>query len=167
VDRRGFSLIDVLVAVSLFALVAGLSLLALYKVEGARRAYAKEAVIRQVLLWYAGQQGISSFFSWRIVAHELNPARLPSRNDPIAPLVSSIYNYYAPNRIYAVLDSAPMGITYTASNAPGGGYFLETRSIKIALQLGGVYNSLSIFTLGNDLFAYSGQAPSKTFVAVP
>jgi hypothetical protein len=174
VDKRGFSLIDVLVAVSLFALVGGLSLLALYKVEGARRAYAKEAVIRQVLLWYAGKQGISSFFSWTTVAQELNPANLPSPDDPIAPLISSIYNYYRyyynsypPKRLYAVLDNAPMGITYTASNAPGGGYFLETRSIRIALQLGGVYNFTSIFTLGNDLFPYLGQAPSKTFVAVP
>ncbi len=172
-DRRGFSLIDVLVAISLFALVAGLSLLALYKVEGTRRAYAKEAVIRQVLLWYAGQQALSSSFRWRTVADELDPSRF-SPSDPIAPLVSSIYRYYSNsshplrrNRIYAVLDSAPVGVTYTASNAPGGGYFLETRNIRIALHLRGPGISAFLLTLGNDLFRYLDQMPPKAFVAVP
>jgi len=164
---------DVLVAVSFFALVAGLSLLALYKVEGTRRAYTKEAVIRQVLLWYAGQQETSSFFSWRTVAHELHPSRF-SPSDPIAPLISRIYRYYSnsshpsyPNRIYAVLDSAPTGVTYNASRAPSGGYFLETRNIRIALQLQEFGLSVFPFTLGNDLFGYLGQMPPKAFVAVP
>jgi Tfp pilus assembly protein PilV len=163
VDRRGFSLIDVLVAVSLFALVAGLSLLALYKVEGARRAYAKEAVIRQVLLWYAGQQEISSSFPWRTSRYSLNPSRFSS-SDPIAPLATQIYRYYYPNQVYAVLDSAPIGNTYTATTSAGG-YFLETRTNRIALQLG--FNGPYVFTLGNDLFSYQGQVPLKTFVAVP
>lgn len=162
-NKRGFSLIDVLVAVSLFALVGGLSLLALYKVEGTRRAYAKEAVIRQVLLWYAGQQEISYSFSWSKNSYALYTR--PSNPSPIDPLVTQIYRYYYPNTVYAVLDNAPVGNTYTATTTSAGGYHLETRTIRIALQLGisGPY----IFTLGNDLFSYQGQVPLKTFVAVP
>jgi len=164
VDRRGFSLIDVLVAVSLFALVAGLSLLALYKVEGTRRTYAKEAAIRQVLLWYAGGQEISYSFSWSIVSLPLRPGP-PPPPDPIAPLVAQISRYYSPNQVYAVLDRAPVGNTYTAITTPAGGYLLETRTIRIAMQLG--TNGPYVFTLGNDLFGYQGQVPLKSFVAVP
>jgi type II secretory pathway pseudopilin PulG len=165
VNGRGFSLIDVLVAVSLFTLVAGLSLLALYKVEGTRRAYAKEAVIRQVLLWYAGRQEISYSFSWSTNRSRLNPIWF-SPSDPIAPLVAQIQSYYRHyyNEVFAVLDSAPVGNTYTASTAPSGGYLLETRTNRIALQLG---NGPYVFTLGNDLFSYEGQVPLKSFVAVP
>jgi type II secretory pathway pseudopilin PulG len=172
VSNRGFSLIDVLVAISLFALVAGLSLLALYKVEGTRRAYEKEAAIRQLLLWYATEQGISSSFSWRTVARELNP-RLFSPSDPIAPLVSKIHRYYSnssssyPNRVYAVLDSAPTGVTYSVRSTSSGGYLLETRNITIRLQLQGLGVSDFVFTLGNDLFSYLGRIPSKSFVAIP
>ncbi len=161
-DKRGFSLIDVLVAVSLFALVAGLALLALYKVEGARRAYAKEAVIRQVLLWYAGQREVSSSFSWSVNQYAVNPTPFP---DPVAPLLAQIYRYYYPNQAYIVLDSAPARNTYTAATTSAGGYLLETRTIRIALQLGP--NGPYIFTLGNDLFGYLGQVPLKSFVAVP
>jgi type II secretory pathway pseudopilin PulG len=167
VDRRGFSLIDVLVAVSLFALVAGLSLLALYKVEGARRAYAKEAVIRQVLLWYADRQAISSSFSWSVIENELHPRNASTfdPSNPITPLVTQISRYY-PNRVYAVLDTAPVENThYIAITTSAGGYRLETRTNRIALRLGP--NGPYIFTLGNDLFSYQGQIPLKSFVAVP
>jgi Tfp pilus assembly protein PilV len=162
VDKRGFSLIDVLVAVSLFALVGGLSLLALYKVEGTRRTYAKEAVIRQVLLWYAGQKEISSSpFPWNYALYRLIPGSSP---DPINSLIAEINRYY-PNSAYAVLDGAPMGNTYTATTSSAGGYLLEVRTNRIALQLGS--NGSYIFTLGNDLFSYQGQVPLKSFVAVP
>jgi len=172
VGKRGFSLIDVLVAISLFALVAGLSLLTIYKVEGTRRAYAKEATIRQLLLWYATGQGISSSFSWKTVSRELNPGLL-SPSDPIAPLVSRIHRYYSnssssrPNRVYAVLDSAPMGVTYGVTSTSSGGYLLETRNITIHLQLQGPGVSDFIFTLGNDLFSYQGRIPPNSFVAIP
>jgi len=164
-DRRGFSLIDVLVAVSLFALIGGLSLLALYKVEGTRRAYAKEAVIRQVLFWYAGRQEIASSFSWHADRYRLNPIWF-SPSDPIAPLVAQIQRYYPhyDNEVFAVLDSAPAGNTYTPLNTPSGGYLLETRTNRIALQLG---NGPYVFTLGNDLFSYEGRVPLRSFVAVP
>ncbi len=65
------------------------------------------------------------------------------------------------------MDSAPVGVTYTARNAPSGGYFLETRNIRIALQVLGFGTSAFVFTLGNDLFPYLGQMPPKAFVAVP
>jgi type II secretory pathway pseudopilin PulG len=168
VDRRGFSLIDVLVAISLFTLVGGLSLLALYKVEGTRRAYAKEAVIRQVLFWYAGRQEISSSFPWHTTRDRLSTtsSSLSDPSDPIAPLVARIQSYYPHyhNQVFAVLDSAPAGNTYTVSTTPSGGYLLETRTNRIALQLD---NGPYVFTLGNDLFSYEGQVPLKSFVAVP
>lgn len=161
-NRRGFSLIDVLVAVSLFTLVAGLSLLALYKVEGARRAYAKEAVIRQVLLWYAEHQGISSTpLRWVRDKRRLTSSSSPS---PIAPLVAQILRYYRPRQVYVVLDGAPAGNTYSVVTTPTGGYLLETRTNRIALQL---EDDPYIFTLGNDIFSYRGEVPLKTFVAVP
>ncbi len=165
-DKRGFSLIDVLVAISLFALVAGLSLLALYKVEGARRAYTKEAAIRQILLWYAGRQEISSSFPWHTSRHRLDPSSVSS-SQPIAPLIAQIQNYYHPrsNQVFVVLDTAPAGNTYTASTTSSGGYQMETRTNRIALQLGP--NGPYIFVLGNDLFSYQGQVPLKSFVAVP
>jgi hypothetical protein len=156
---------DVLVAVSLFALIGGLSLLALYKVEGTRRAYAKEAVIRQVLFWYAGQQEISSSFPWHATRNRLAPTG-SSPSDPIAPLIAQIQSYYPHyyNQVFAVLDSAPAGNTYTVSTTPSGGYLLETRTNRITLQLG---NGPYVFTLGNDLFSYEGRVPLKSFVAVP
>ncbi len=95
----------------------------------------------------------------------MDPAR-SSPSNPITPLISSLYRYYN-SQISAVLDGAPMGVTYTASNDPNGGYFLETRNIRIALQTGGARNPSSVFTLGNDLFSYFGQTPPKAFVAVP
>ena len=161
-DKRGFSLIDVLVAVSLFALVGALSLLALYKVEGTRRAYAKEAVIRQVLLWYAEQQGISSTpLGWFRDKRQLTSS--PSPN-PITPLATQILRYYRPRQVYVVLDGAPVGNTYSVVTTPAGGYLLETRTNRIALQLN---DDPYIFTLGNDIFSYRGEVPLKTFVAVP
>jgi hypothetical protein len=98
---------------------------------------------------------------WHSIPYALTP--IPSPH-PINSLIAQINRYY-PNSVYAVLDGAPVGNTYTVTTTSAGGYFLEIRTNRIALRLGlsGPY----VFTLGNDLFSYQGQVPPKSFVAVP